>query len=246
MASQLWRYMSYEGVFLSFAWPSTPRGLAYFKDIETAQISGHNLRLLLEYLIEQTDADRINIIGYSAGTRVVLTALHELALKHGSTIEDPLIGRVVLIASDYDRNRWATSVREGLLQTVEHMTIYLSGTDFALDVSGFLLGEARLGQLIDEQMTPTVEQWLLSTDRLSFVDVSNAEKSDAGNGHSYFRRSPWASSDLILGIKYGLRAQRRGLVRARGSIPWTFPRDYVERARRLFGDLDVVPEIHAQ
>ncbi len=85
LASQLWGYMAHQGAFISFAWPSTPRSLAYFKDIETAQISGHNLRLLLEYLSENTDAERINAIGYSSGTRVVLHALHELALKYGAS-----------------------------------------------------------------------------------------------------------------------------------------------------------------
>ena len=162
LASRLWRFMEHEGAFISFAWPSTPRSLAYFKDIETAQLSGHNFRLLLEYLSENTDANRINIIGYSSGTRVVLTALHDLALKYEGDRIIPRIGRVALIASDYDRNRWATSVSVGLVDVVEHMNIYLSESDFALVISRLLLGEARLGQLVEEEMTPTIEAWLLN------------------------------------------------------------------------------------
>lgn len=226
--------MEYKGAFISFAWPSTPRSLAYFKDIETAQISGHNLRLLLEYLSKNTNANRINIIGYSAGTRVVLTALHELALKYGNDPNKPRVGRVALIASDYDRNRWATSVSAGLVDTVEHMTIYLSESDFALVISRILLGEARLGQLIEEELTPTIEAWLTDNEKLSFVDVSNAEKSATGNGHRYFRQSPWASSDLILAIQHGITPRNRGLVRANGDVPWTFSPDYVDKAIEAF------------
>ncbi len=234
LASQLWKFMEYEGAFISFAWPSTPRSLAYFKDLETAQISGHNLRLLLEYLSANTNAERINIIGYSAGTRVVLTALHELALKYADESSRPRVGRVALVASDYDRSRWATSASIGLLDTVEHMNIYLSESDFALVVSRLLLGEARLGQLIREDLTPTIEAWLQNNDKLSFIDVSDAEKSTSGNGHDYFRRSPWASSDLILAIKYGIAPKDRGLVRAEGEIPWAFDRNYVTKAAHVF------------
>ncbi len=237
LSSQLWRYMEFEGAFISFAWPSTPRRLAYFKDLETAQISGHNLRLLLEYLAINTDAEKINIVGYSAGTRVVLTALHELALmQRGNKDAESILGHVVLVASDYDRNRWATSVSIGLIDVVEHMTVYLSQSDFALAISRFLLGEARLGQLLadEEASTPTVSGWLRDNNKLTFVDVSNAEKSSVGNGHAYFKQSPWASSDLILAAKYGLGPQTRGLVRSLGAIPWTFPSDYLARAQYAF------------
>ena len=40
----------------------------------------HRLRLLIEYLSEETDAERIHIVGYSAGSRVVLEALFQLTL----------------------------------------------------------------------------------------------------------------------------------------------------------------------
>jgi len=37
---------------------------------------------LIDYLAEETNADRLHIIGYSAGTRVVTNALHQFALLH--------------------------------------------------------------------------------------------------------------------------------------------------------------------
>ncbi len=64
---------------------------------------------------------------------------------------------------------------------------------------------------------------------IDIIDVSAAEKSNAGNGHSYFRQSPWASSDLLMTLLYGLGPQERGLERIEEKPVWSFPPDYVER-----------------
>jgi esterase/lipase superfamily enzyme len=81
VATELWHFLGYDGVFIAFAWPATPKKLAYFSDLETAALSAHNFRILLEYLAEETDAERIHIIGYSAGTRVVIKGLMQMALN---------------------------------------------------------------------------------------------------------------------------------------------------------------------
>ena len=52
-----------------------------------------------------------------------------------------------------------------------------------------------------------------------------------GNGHGYFRQSPWASSDILATLAYDLQPADRGLVRATDSPIWTFPTDYIERLR---------------
>jgi esterase/lipase superfamily enzyme len=82
VAAELWHFLGYDGVFIAYAWPSTPKNLAYFSDLETASMSSFNLRTLLEYLARDTDVENIHIIGYSAGTRVVINALGQLALKY--------------------------------------------------------------------------------------------------------------------------------------------------------------------
>jgi len=82
VASELWHFLGYEGSFIAFSWPSTPDTLAYFADLETAALSAGNLRILIQYLAEQTEARKIHIIGCSAGTWVVAQALDQLALIH--------------------------------------------------------------------------------------------------------------------------------------------------------------------
>ena len=80
VAAELWHFLGYDGVFIAYAWPSTPKKLAYFSDLETTSLSAYNLRIFLEYLARETDAENIHIIGYSAGTRLVINALNQLAL----------------------------------------------------------------------------------------------------------------------------------------------------------------------
>jgi hypothetical protein len=62
----------------------------------------------LEFLAEETSADRIRVIGYGAGTRAVLTALHQLRLARTGRARQAIrrelrLGTVALIGSDANR-----------------------------------------------------------------------------------------------------------------------------------------------
>ncbi len=237
VAAELWHFLGYDGVFIAYSWPSTPKTTAYFKDTETAELSGRNLRLTLEYLAEHTDAERIHIVGYSAGTRVVMTALHQLALKHDKDSEETVqkklrLQSVALVGSDYDRFKFAGTVADGLFKVTNSMSVYQSATDSALGMSNFVYGRNRLGELMTmENATATVLDYLRDNDELAFINVSGAEGSDTGNGHGYFRSSPWVSSDLLMTLFYGLLPEERGLVRGEHEVIWSFPEDYVSRLR---------------
>jgi esterase/lipase superfamily enzyme len=194
--------------------------------------------VLIEYLSEKTEAERIHIIGYSAGTRVVMTAVHQLALTHPEWDKDSLqtelrIGNVLLVGSDYDRWLFAGAVSDGLLNVPSALTLYMSGNDKALGMSRFAYGRSRLGQMRDVESFQTVDRAFMESRKdLAMVDVTDAESSDAGNGHAYFRKSPWVSSDLLMTLMYDLRPEDRGLVRAEKRFYWSFPPDYVSRLRQ--------------
>lgn len=244
VSTELWHFMGYDGVFISYAWPSTPKRLAYFKDIETAHLSGHNLRLVLEYLAENTNADQIHIIGFSSGTRVVITALHEMALTRQVSDKQSIqkefrIGQVTLMGSDYDKHRFAAAISDGLLKVSKVMTIYMSATDGALGMSHFIFRRSRLGEIVkEEKAAPAARTWINKSDEIYFIDVTDAEKSNTGNGHAYFRKSPWASSDLLMTLKYGLTPAERGLVLKDGEVVWSFPIDYIARLRSAVLDVN--------
>ena len=235
VTTELWHFLGYDGVAIAFAWPSTPSTWAYMSDLETAALSAHSLRILIEYLAEETQVERINIIGYSAGTRVVIDALDQLSLMSAAVEdaglqEDFPIGQVILVGSDYDRDLFAAALLNGLLNLPERLTIYLSETDRALGISQWVFGRNRLGQMWQERpLKPQVDEYLRKSESLVLIDVTGAEAATAGNGHAYFRDSPWVSSDIFVSLLYGLAPDRRGLVRLPQMPIWSFPENYNER-----------------
>lgn len=242
VATELWHFLGYDGVFIAYSWPSTPSTWAYFSDLETAVLSSLNLRLLIEYLAEETDAERIHIVGYSAGTRVVIGALSQLTFIHMD--EEPSairsktkLGQVILVGSDFDRHIFGAYIVEGMLNVTETLSVYKSDKDKALGFSRWLLGRNRLGQSIAGDLDPTVSDFLSKTPALRFIDVTDAEGATSGNGHAYFRKSPWASSDILMSLMYGLEPQERGLVLKPGIPVWTFPDDYIQRLRQALREI---------
>lgn len=234
VASELWHFLGYGGSFIAFSWPSAQSNFAYLADLENALISAHNLRLLIKLLAERTDLEHIHIIGYSAGTRIVLSALAQIALKHHGFEKQQLlskyrIGHVTLIGSDVDHGLFKIYLADGLLNTAKTVTIYSSQKDHALSVSQLLHEHTRLGQKQLRDFDVEVIKYIKDNPELRFIDVTDAEGSTRGNGHSYFRKSPWVSSDILVTLLYDLSPEERGLVILSDLPTWSFPDDYIER-----------------
>jgi esterase/lipase superfamily enzyme len=238
VSAELWHFLGYDGAFIAYAWPSTPSTFAYIKDSDTAGGYARNFRLLLEFVAENTDAEEINVIGYSNGTRLVTRAMEQLALIHQGETADEIweelrLRNVILVGSDLDRGVFGSYMSDGLLNVAKHLSIYMSRYDKALGVSQFLTRRQRLGQLWGGkggEIHPLARQALIDyRDQVSFINVSDAEGSDTGNGHGYFRTSPWASSDVLMTLYYGLTPEQRGLVEQDDLPVYTFPSDYISR-----------------
>ncbi|MDO3720767.1 alpha/beta hydrolase [Marinobacter sp. chi1] len=243
VSAELWHFLGYRGAFIAYAWPSTPHRLAYIKDSDTAVGYARNLRLLLEVLAEKTNAEEIHIIGYSNGTRLVVQALEQLALINQHRTEEEIqetlrIGNVILLGSDIDRAAFGNSLADGLLKVCRHLSVYVSAEDKALGISRFLTNKRRLGELWTgdgNEIHPQARQALENLrGQMSFINVTEAEGATDGNGHHYFRQSPWASSDILMTLYYGLEPEQRGLVRQTDLPVYTFPPDYISR---LWGNI---------
>ena len=238
VSAELWHFLGYDGAFVAYAWPSTPSKFAYIKDSDTSAGYARNFRLLLEFVAENTDAEEIHVIGYSNGTRLVLRALEQLALIHDGQSADEIweklrIRNVILVGSDLDRGVFGSYMADGILNVSKHLSIYMSPHDKALGISQFLTRRERLGQLWGGkggELGPLARQALIDyRDQISFINVKDAEASDTGNGHGYFRSSPWASSDVLMTMYYGLTPEQRGLVEQDDLTIYTFPPDYISR-----------------
>jgi hypothetical protein len=102
----------------------------------------------------------------------------------------------------------------------------------------FATKRERLGELWgDGQLREGVQEFLKrSTDKLEFVYVGDAEGATSGNGHGYFRSSPWVSSDVLMNLRYGLSGEERGLVREPDTGLLRFPPDYTDKLRSALND----------
>jgi esterase/lipase superfamily enzyme len=238
VSAELWHFLGYDGAFIAYAWPSTPSKFAYIKDSDTSAGYARNFRLLLEFVAENTNAEEIHVIGYSNGTRLVLRAMEQLALIHKGESADEIweqlrLRNVILVGSDIDRGVFGSYLADGILNVSKHLSIYMSQYDKALGVSQFLTRRERLGQLWGGkggELGALARQALIDyRDQMSFINVSDAEGSDTGNGHGYFRSSPWASSDILMTMYYGLTPEQRGLVEQEDLPIFTFPPDYISR-----------------
>jgi esterase/lipase superfamily enzyme len=235
VATELWHFLGYDGVMIAYSWPATPKRQAYFADLETAVVSGRALRVLLEFLAGETSAERIHVIGYSAGTRAVLTALGQLRLARAGRSHDEIrrelrLGTVVLVGSDADRGLFGGMLADGLLDLPQRLVVYLSRVDRAMGLAKFAFGRERLGQAWSAHApSPEAELFLEDAENLELVDVTDVENANADNGHGYFRGSPWASSDLLLTLLADLAPADRGLVRDPTRPVWVFPPDYPDR-----------------
>jgi hypothetical protein len=89
-----------------------------------------------------------------------------------------------------------------------------------------------------EELPPRTANFVRAHPSLQFIDVTEAAGSTDGNGYSFFRKSPWVSSDLIALLAYDLGAAQRGLQKDENLLIWTFPPDFIERLRKALAEIN--------
>jgi hypothetical protein len=91
------------------------------------------------------------------------------------------------------------------------------------------------------QIPPATVDFLRQAENLHIINVTEAEGAATGNGHAYFRKSPWASSDILVSLMYDLKPAERGLEKDAEMPIWTFPADYIQKLRAVL--MAVNPEL---
>ena len=243
VASELWHFLGYNGAFIAYSWPTKFSVFAYLSDLDSAVNSARNLRSLLVQIARHSDVERIHVVGYSAGTRLVARMLADFGIYAKSLSDEEIrklkLENVILIGSDIDRSIFGGYLLDGALRVPRSLTIYQSSLDGALAWSNRIFKRERLGQAFhDVYASPDVLQWFRDNPELRLIDVTEADQGKVLGGHGYFRKSPWVSSDVLMTLMYNLTPEERGLV-MRDDVPqWTFPPDYVERLRKSLAEVN--------
>lgn len=227
-------------VGLAFSWPSHQNILYYLAGIDVRRALNSSLALtsLLILLAENTTAEHINILSYSAGGKVASKALFEMRNKFSDLSPDELrekfkIASVVFAAADVSIDVFFDRILS-ISELTGQVVITVTDDDNALkSAEKFMGGLSRIG----EQQAEIIEEAFIIKNKLSnveIIDVSYGQEVRGFNifGHHYWYRHPWMSSDIIFLMRTDLPAHRRGLTATELEGIWYLSPDYPENIQK--------------
>ena len=240
-AAQLDHFMGRDMTSVAFSWPTRQNVFAYAlgDDKQRAYRSPAALNSFITLLAEKTDARRIHILTWSAGGRLVTSALAQLRALHPDETAEQLsaryrLGVVYFAAADVPGDEFIEAL-PAINDLAQRIVVTGSSKDEALQSARLLMGGAtRIGQssvqLSDEQMAR-----VLQAHRLEYINLSRGRQ-DRGfdiTGHRYWFNHPWASSDVVLAIRTDLDPAERGLEQGDMPLSWWMPDDYPQRLKGI-------------
>gem|GEM_PF-5351768 len=232
------------GVGMWYAWPADSVGVSYTRDKRVASESAPKFAELLVLLATQTDAEKINIGGYSAGAGLVIEAL--LVLKDHDMVAQviPKLNFLALTAADIKLQPRLQSHLQTIYPMFDRVLIPVSPDDPALGLAATLFDGPRLGSATVKQINPDDLKWIEAADRLEIINLARtaADPQDPALqgrgvlGHEYPFKDRWFASDFWMLINTELPAKDRGLVRSPDEPSWFMPNDYADRARAALAE----------
>ena len=237
-AAQLDHFMGRDMTSLAFSWPTRQNIIAYGSggDVRRAYRAAPALTSLLELLARESVARRIHIICWSAGGRVVTSALQRLHARHAAAGEDLRdrfrIGTIYFAAADVPGEEFLEAL-PALDDLATRIVVTVSSRDGALEMAeSFMGGGTRLGQR-NVNLRPERVDLVRAADRLEVVDVSRDWEGRGFDitGHRYWFDHPWASTDVVLAVRSDLSPEERALAPTDLDMLWGIPADYPQRLR---------------
>ena len=201
MAAEMQRTLAGQATVVMVSWPSNGNPADYVGDLADAEWSVPMLAGFLRRLGDRIGPEKVQVLAHSMGSRVTVAALERLG---ASPDRRPVIGRLVLLAPDYDSQTFVDRLPD-LSPLAQSLTLYASSNDSPLKLSRQLSGYPRLGEAGD---------YLTVVDGIETVDVSPAGIYQVF-GHEYFFYHPLVAADLAELLGAGRAASERSGLRAR-------------------------------
>jgi esterase/lipase superfamily enzyme len=188
--------LNFQGAPIFYSWPSQGRTAAYTVDEQNVEWTQPHLQEFLEDVVARTASQNIYLVAHSMGNRALTRAFA------GLTASKPqLAARVkelILTAPDIDADVFKTQIAPQLTALGTPVTLYVSATDKALEMSKTVHGSARAGD---------AGQDLVILPGMETIDASEVDTSFVG--HSYYAESKSVLSDIFYVLRDHQRAQER-------------------------------------
>ena len=229
-------------VALTYSWPAAGSIFGYARDVRQANRSGEDFAEFMKLLSLYSTAEHINIIGYSAGGRIVGGALTVLAEEFPQSFIDSLpksprtMNQIYLAASDEKLSKFAENY-PNYAYLVDKITVTVNPDDHVLGMAGIVGGGVRLGgagggkymqKRPDDERQRLID--LINGGKLDIVDMQINDIEGFKYSHEAWYENPWLSSDVLITLYLGLDPASRGLSTYKTANDlgvWYFPEDYL-------------------
>jgi esterase/lipase superfamily enzyme len=210
VTAEFWHFAGRAGVPILYSWPAGAPGLlrGYTHDRDSGEFTIPHLKHFLRLIASVPEVERIHVVAHSRGTHVLTGALHELVIENLAMDRDPRqtlkIANVVLASPDIDLEVFFQRFfGEQFFRGAQHVTIYVSKKDNAIDLSEWLQSDRSLG---DVQLEEFTEDELQMLEDVGSYDIVESKVRSSFLGHGYYHSNPAVSADLILVLRYGAKA----------------------------------------
>ena len=204
--AQLAHDLRFAGPAVAYTWPGQDNAARYLIAESNVDWCKPHLMRFLNELAERSGATRIHVIVHSLGNRIFAHAVDTLVATHPG--DKALFHNVVMAAADIDVDEFR-ELAQNMRQSTDHLTLYVSSTDKALQASMKLAKYARVGQAGAQVML------LAGIDTIDATDVDKGFFWDVD--HSYFGDSRSVLGDLWELVGCDWKVADRDAMRADGS-----------------------------
>jgi esterase/lipase superfamily enzyme len=230
-------FLGRDSAVIAFSWPTGTQWWNYLTDCPRARAFIPDITRLIALVAEQSQARRVNLIGFSCGSPLLAEALVQLRQSHPDEDRAALqrryrIANDIYIAADIDLQTFARSHLPALTDIAGRTEVYLSQNDAALRFAAFLARASRLGRPNFDELTREELKTLANDEHLVSIDVTDVEGAHeltGMRGHGYWFANQRVSSDVLLSMVYPFDPTWRGLDHGPSLGLWTFPADYPQR-----------------
>jgi esterase/lipase superfamily enzyme len=171
-AAQIGFDLQVPGIMAFYSWPSKGNWMCYAADEATIDVSEKYITEFLLNLAQSNDVNKIHVIVHSMGNRGLLRSMQQI-LQKAQSASSISFGQIFLAAPDVDPDLFQ-DLSEAYSQLAERTTLYVSGKDKALAVSGIIHDHPRVGYF------PPIEVFKgIDTVEVSKIDLTWL-------GHGYF------------------------------------------------------------